>query len=51
MMKPIRAVIATLTLAETSAALSAPVLNFENQMTSSPDSLLRLSDQYASRGV
>ncbi|MFY8117325.1 MAG: PEP-CTERM sorting domain-containing protein [Roseateles sp.] len=51
-MKLIQAAIATLTLAGASAAMSAPVLNFENLIpTGSPDSLLRLSDQYKSSGV
>lgn len=50
-MKLIKAAIATLTLASASAAMSAPVLNFENLITGSPDSLLRLSDQYKSSGV
>lgn len=51
-MKLIQAAIATLTLAGATAAMSAPVLNFENLIpTDSPDSLLRLSDQYESSGV
>jgi hypothetical protein len=50
-MKLIKAAIATLTLTGASAAMSAPVLNFENLITGSPDSLLRLGDQYASSGV
>ncbi|MFN5046607.1 PEP-CTERM sorting domain-containing protein [Roseateles sp.] len=50
-MKLIQAAIATLTLAGASAAMSAPVLNFENLITDSPNSLLRLSNQYESSGV
>lgn len=50
-MKLIKAAIATLTLAGASAAMSAPVLNFENLITGSPDSLLRLGKQYESSGV
>lgn len=52
-MKLIQAAIATFTLAGATAAMSAPVLNFENLFTStdSPDSLVRLSDQYGSSGV
>lgn len=50
-MKLIKAAIATLTLASASAAMSAPVLNFENLITDSPNSPLRLSNQYESSGV
>ncbi|MDN3545228.1 MAG: PEP-CTERM sorting domain-containing protein [Roseateles asaccharophilus] len=52
-MKLIQAAIATFTLAGATAAMSAPVLNFENLFTATdkPDSLVRLSDQYESSGV